>query len=162
MTGRRDARSLDHKTLEELRRLGVARVLAGEPVLQVARRLQVSFVAVYQWMKLYRGGGSEALASQKASGRPPILTAKQLARLKRTIIGKNPQPLNFGPALWTLPLVRHLIRKLFGISFHKTSISRILEQIGLTPQKPVRCAYRRALLGPPINAGSRVRTTSGK
>ncbi|MBI4564032.1 MAG: IS630 family transposase, partial [Planctomycetes bacterium] len=46
-------------------------------------------------------------------------------------------------ALWTLPLVRHLIRKLFGISFHKTSISRILEQIGLTPQKPVRRAYRR-------------------
>ncbi len=143
VTKRRDGRKLDRGTLEELRRLGVSRVLKGEPVLEVARSLEVSFVCVYKWMKLYREGGEAALARRKAPGRRPRLTGKEMARLKRVIIGKTPYQLNLGPALWTLPLVRHLIFKLFGISFHKSRIGRILEQLGLTPQKPVRRSYRR-------------------
>jgi transposase len=143
VTKRRDGRSLDHRTLEELRRLGVARVLAGEAVADVARSLQLTGTSVYRWMEWYRKGGEAALMSTKATGRPRSLTDKQMARLKRTIIGKTPQQLNLGPALWTLPLVKHLIFKLFGIAFHKTSVARILHELGLTPQKPVRRAYRR-------------------
>lgn len=129
--------------MEEFRRLAVARVLKGERVVDVAKSLQVSFVAVYQWLKRYRRGGSAALAGTKAKGRRPTLTGQQLTRLKRILVGKNPEQMNLGPALWTLPLVKNLVRKLFGVEFRRSHIRKILHRLGLTPQRPVRRAYRR-------------------
>ncbi len=49
-TKRRDARSLDHKTLEELRRLAVTRVLAGETHRAVGASLDVHRMTVAKWM----------------------------------------------------------------------------------------------------------------
>jgi transposase len=94
-------------------------------------------------MIAYREEGEEGLESSKATGRNPTLTPRQTERLKRVILGKNPQQLNFGPALWTLPLVSQLIERLYGVVVHKTTVSRILERLGLTPQKPVRRAFKR-------------------
>jgi transposase len=94
-------------------------------------------------MTAYREEGEEGLESSKATGRKPTLTPRQTERLKRVILGKNPQQLNFGPALWTLPLVSQLIERLYGVVVHKTTVSRILERLGLTPQKPVRRAFKR-------------------
>lgn len=143
VTERRDARSLDHATLEEMRRLAVSQVLAGAGHAEVARSLQVHRCTVAKWMMSYRDEGETGLESSKATGRKPTLTARQTERLKRVILGKNPQQLNFGPALWTLPLVSQLIEKLFGVVLHKTTVGRILMHLGLTPQKPVRRAFKR-------------------
>jgi len=139
----RDARSLDHSTLEEMRRLGVKRVLQGETQRSVAQSLEVHFQTVAKWMCWYRSGGDEALESTPATGRHPTLTERQQERLRKTILGKNPQQLNFGPALWTLPLVSQLFERLFGVVLHKTTVSRILSGLGLTPQKPIRRAFKR-------------------
>lgn len=139
----RDARSLDHATLEEMRRLAVSRVLAGERQTDVARSLQVHRCTVAKWVMSYRSEGEAGLESSRGTGRKPTLTARQTERLKRVILGKNPQQLNFGPALWTLPLVSHLIEKLFGAVLHKTTVGRILARLGLTPQKPIRRAFKR-------------------
>ena len=47
----RDARSLDHATLEEMRRLAVKRVLEGrETQAAVARSLEVHPVTVAKWV----------------------------------------------------------------------------------------------------------------
>lgn len=143
VTEPRDARSLDHATLEELRRLAVSRVVAGESQREVARSLQVHYGSVCKWMNWYRNGGDAGLTSTPATGRKPALNGKQLAKLKHVITGKNPQQLNFGPALWTLPLVEELIERMFGAVLHKTTVSRVLHRLGLTPQKPVRRAYGR-------------------
>jgi transposase len=139
----RDARSLDHATLEEMRRLAVRRVLAGESQGSVARSFEVHPHSVARWMAQHRHGGPEALKARKATGRPPTLTRRQMEALKRVIVGKNPQQLNFGPALWTLPLVGELVEQKFGIVLHKTTIARMLRNLGLSPQKPVRRAFLR-------------------
>jgi transposase len=143
VTKPRDARSLDHATLEEMRRLAVSRVLAEEEQAEVARSLQVHRCTVAKWMMTYRREGETGLESTKATGRKPTLTPRQVERLKRVILGKNPQQLNFGPALWTLPLVSQLIERLFGAVLHKTTVTRILGRLGLTPQKPIRRAFKR-------------------
>jgi transposase len=140
---KRDARSLDHATLEEMRRLAVKRVLQGETLKAVAESLEVHFQTVAKWVAWFRDGGEEALESTTATGRPSKLTEAQMRRLKRTILGKNPQQLNFGPTLWTLSLVAHLIERLFGVVLHKVTVGRVLEQLGLTPQKPTRRAFGR-------------------
>jgi transposase len=139
----RDARSLDHATLEEMRRLAVKRVLAGESQVAVASSLEVDKHTVSKWMRCFRGGGEGALASRKASGRPRTLTEKQQQRLRRIIIGKNPQQLHFGPALWTLSLVGALIEQIFGVVHHASTVSRLLHALGITPQKPTRRAFQR-------------------
>jgi transposase len=139
----RDARSLDHRTLEEMRRLAVKRVLHGEPQAQVARSLEVHPHSVWRWIEAFRKRGQEALASRKSTGRPPKLTPAQHRRLMKIIIGKNPQQMNFGPELWTVRLVTELIEKLFGVVMHSVTVIRLLHGLGLTPQKPVKRAFRR-------------------
>lgn len=143
VTKPRDARTLDHATLEEMRRLAVSQVLAGKTHAEVARVFQVNRCTVTKWMISYRQDGEAGLESTKASGRPCALRPRQAERLKRVIIGKNPQQLNFGPALWTLTLVSQLIEQMFGLVLHKTTVGRILERLDLTPQKPIRRAFKR-------------------
>jgi transposase len=140
---RRDARSLDHETLEEMRRLAVRRVEAGESQTAVAASLEVNKHTVSTWMRAFREGGATRLASTKSSGRPPALDERQLARLKRIIVGKTPDQLDFGSVLWTLPIVQETIRRMFDVALHATTVGRILERLGLTPQKPVRRAFQR-------------------
>lgn len=143
VTAQRDARSLDHATLEEMRRLAVARVLQGESQVAVAQSLQVRAPTVWKWVDAWRRGGDAALASTKATGRKPKLTEKQLAKLRATIIGKNPLQLSFGTALWALPVVAAFIEREFDVILHESTVSRLLRRIGLTPQKPQRRAFQR-------------------
>jgi transposase len=91
----------------------------------------------------YRAGGEEALASRKAPGPKSKLDARQQERLRRILVGKNPQQLSFPFALWTLPLVGQLVRRLFGVVLHKTTIARMLHRMGLSPQKPTKRAFCR-------------------
>ncbi len=140
---RRDARSLDHATLEEMRRLAVQRVVAGEGQRAVSRSLQLHHCTVSKWMRALREGGEDALASTKASGPAFALSDTELRTVSRIVIGKDPRQLNFGPALWTLPLVAHLIEMRFGKVLHKSTVGRILHRLGITPQKPVRRAFAR-------------------
>lgn len=140
---KRDARKLPRKTQEELRRLAVQRVLHGETHEQVARSLQVNHKTVSKWMMRYNAGGEEALAMRKAPGPKTKLTEKQRKRLYRMITTKTPQQLRFDFALWSLPLIAELIEREFNVVLHKTTISRMLHKMGLTPQVPARHAFRR-------------------
>ena len=140
---KRDARSLDHATLEEMRRLAVSRVLAGETQRAVAASLQVHHGAVWKWMRTYRTEGADGLTSTKSTGRPRTLTEKQRLRVRAMIVGKNPMQLGFAFALWTVPAVRAVIEKKFGVVLHDTTVLRLLRSMGLSPQKPVRRAFQR-------------------
>jgi transposase len=140
---KRDARSLSHSTLEEMRRLAVARVLKGETQRGVARSLQVHSLTVWKWMEAYRKKGDAGLISRKATGRPPTLTAKQQKRLLRLIVDHTPMQLKFPFALWTIPVVQQVIEQKFGVVLHKGTVGRLLRRMGLTPQQPVRRAFRR-------------------
>jgi transposase len=73
----------------------------------------------------------------------PILSDTQVKVLHRIIIGKNPNQLNFGSVLWTLPVIAQLIEVRFGVVLHATTVARILHRLGLTPQRPVRRAFQR-------------------
>src|ERR1700756_2621793 len=67
---RRDARALDHKTLEEIRIRAVERVQAGESPEVVIRTLGYSRSCIYTWLALYRAGGWGALRARALTGRP--------------------------------------------------------------------------------------------
>ncbi len=142
--GKRDARSLDHATLEEMRRLAVKRVVeGGETQTAVAHSLEVHPVTVAKWVGTYRRQGDAGLARRIAPGPRPKLTAKQQVQLRRWIIDRTPQQFRFPFALWTLPLVTQLIEQRFGVVLHQTTVARLLARLGLSPQRPLRRAFTR-------------------
>ena len=110
---------------------------------QVAKLFDVSPKTVSRWVCEFRDGGEAALRARKATGRPRELGEAEIRRLRRVIVGKNPAQLNFGVLLWTLPILQQLVLRLFGKKLHPVTVGRYLEQLGLTPQKPLRRAVQR-------------------
>ena len=70
-------------------------------------------------------------------GRPPKITGSQIEWIYRTTAGKTPQQYRFEFALWTLDLVRWLIDERFGIRLSKPSAWRLMNQMGLSAQRPL-------------------------
>lgn len=137
-----DCRGLGHKTLSELRRRAVARVQEGQSPEAVAKSLGINRTTIYDWLALYRKGGWSALEARKRGGRTPKLDGKTLRWLHRTITTKNPLQLKFPFALWTCEMIRELIRRRFGVKLSRTSVNRLLTQLGLSAQRPLWRAYQ--------------------
>jgi transposase len=137
-----DCRGLDHKTLSELRRRAVAAVQDGQSPEVVAASLGINRTTIYDWLALYRKGGWGALEARKRGGRTPKLDGKKLAWLYRTITTKNPLQLQFPFALWTCEMIRELIARRFKVKLSRTSVNRLLTQLGLSAQRPLWRAYQ--------------------
>ncbi len=137
-----DGRKLDHKTLEALRIRTVERVLDGEDPEELAKGLGMNRATVYRWVQKYHYGGWAALKAKPVPGRPPKLATHQLAWLVRTLREKNPLQLNFSFALWTVPMVRTLIREELGVRLSEVSVWRLLRNLGFTPQRPKHKAHQ--------------------
>ena len=134
---RRDARELDHKTLEEIRIRAVEQVQAGESPEAVIKALGFSRSCIYTWLALYRAGGWGALKAQVLKGRPMKISAAQMKWLYETVTGKNPLQFRFEFALWTREMIRMLLREEFSLKLSVSSVGRLLRQLGLSCQRPL-------------------------
>jgi transposase len=139
---RTDARRLSHDKLTEIRRRGVEAVQGGESPEVVARVLGVSRASVYGWLALFRSGGWGALDARKRGGRRPKLDAKAIGWIYRTVAGGDPRQFKFPFALWTSAILRTVLRRELGIELSRASICRLLNQLGLTAQRPLWRAYQ--------------------
>lgn len=137
-----DARRLTHTTLTELRKRGVGSVQDGQSPETVALALGINRATMYGWLARYRDGGWGALDARKRGGRKPKLDAKAIRWIYKTVTEKNPLQLKFTFALWTAKMIGQLISKRFKIKMSKSSVCRLLSQLGLTPQRPVWRAYQ--------------------
>jgi transposase len=140
----RDGRTLDHKTLEEIRRMAVERVQEGEAPSVVIASYGFCRTTIYKWLReVRRGGRGDPLLSSKGTGRPPKLTGKQKRQVFRWINGKDPRQYGFDFGLWTRQIVAALIAERFGIELSLASVGKLLANLNLTPQKPLQRAYER-------------------
>jgi transposase len=144
-TMKRDGRTLDHATLETIRRMAVQRVREGERASDVIASFGMHRCTIYSWLKAARGRGHglKALAAKPASGRPRTLTVGQEHQVFRWINGKNPMQYGFDFGLWTRQIARDLIAQRFGVTLSLASVGGLLARVGLTPQKPLQRAYQR-------------------
>ena len=142
---RRDGRTLDHTTLEEMRRLAVERMRAGERPAAVAASfgLHRSWAYKIQAAVRGRGHGLKVLCARRATGRPRTLTPAQERQVFRWVHGKSPLQYGFDFGLWTRQVVQALIADRFAVTLSLASIGALLARLDLTVQKPLQRAYQR-------------------
>lgn len=142
---KRDGRTLDHKTLEEIRRMAVQRVREGEKPSAVIASFGFGRTVIYKWLNAAagRGHGLKALGSTRGTGRPRTLTAAQERQVFRWVNGRDPRQYGLDFGLWTRRIVALLIEQKFGVRLGVTAVGALLAKLGLTPQKPLQRAYQR-------------------
>lgn len=142
---KRDGRRLDHQTLEEIRRMAVARVREGERPADVIASFGFHRTSIYRWLKASagRGRGLKALRSTRGTGRPRTLSAAQERQVFRWVNGRDPRQYGLDFGLWTRAVVAELIEQKFGVRLGVTAVGALLAKLKLTPQKPLQRAYQR-------------------
>jgi len=138
-----DGRTLSHEVSEHIRIMAVRRVREGERPSDVIRSYGLCRTTIYRWLRASRRGGEKALASRKAPGPAPKLTPRQKRQVFRWINGKDPRQYGFDFGLWTRTIVQALVRERFGAELSVTAVGRMLAELQITPQKPLRRAYER-------------------
>ena len=129
--------------MAERRAEGVRLLKAGElSRSSIARQLGVSEAAVSKWKRQLDEKGSEALEMRKAPGRPPKLDKSSKAKLVETL-KMGAVAAGFPTEQWTQSRVQAIIKRDYGVSYHKNHISRLLHDLGWSVQKPETRALER-------------------
>ena len=129
--------------MAERRAEGVRLLKAGElSQASIAGQLGVSEAAVSKWKRLLAEQGDEALKMRKAPGRPPKLDENSKASLVETLKAGAIRA-GFPTEQWTQARVRTVIKRDYGVNYHKNHISRLLHDLGWSVQKPETRALER-------------------
>ena len=126
----------------ERRRGVVEAVQRGEAVAVVARVFGVAVRSVFDWLSWYRRRGWDALREGSRAGRPSKVSGPVLRWLYRAITLGSPLQYQFEFCLWTLAIIRQMLRREQGIELSKSAVSRLLAQLGLSPQRPLYKRYK--------------------
>ncbi|MFT3767500.1 MAG: winged helix-turn-helix domain-containing protein [Minicystis sp.] len=110
--------------------------------IEIAEALGVTKSAVCQWLSRARREGAEALHNHMPPGPTPRLTEAQRAQLP-ALLQRGAEAFGFTGDIWTTPRVAEVIRREFGVSYHRAHISKVLRDIGWSLQKPARRAIQR-------------------
>ena len=138
-----DGRKIPHDTSELIRRWAVRRVKAGESPSAVMKSYGLCRTTIYRWLRAEQRGGEKALRARKHAGPKTKLEAAQKLKVRRWISGKDPRQYGFDFGLWTRQIVAALIAEKFAIKLGVTAVGRLLAELDITPQKPLRRAYER-------------------
>lgn len=109
----------------------------------IAAALGATESAVSRWLAAARLGGLEALTSHTdRRGVAPRLTPDQV-RLIPDFLWHGAEAYGFRGDVWTCGRVAGVIREEFDVSYSNSQVSRLLKQLGWTPQIPITRAIQR-------------------
>jgi transposase len=108
----------------------------------IAEALGVTEGAVSQWLAAARRGGADALRSHPAPGPSPKLTPSQ-RQLIPDFLWHGAEAYGFRGEAWTCARVARVLEEEFGVSYSKSQVSRVLRDLGWTPQVPITRAVQR-------------------
>jgi len=138
-----DGRSIDRKALDVIRRMAFDRIESGENVKEVMESYGLCRTTYYKWEDKRQERGVVELVSLRPTGRPSPLTERQKSQVFIWINGKDPRQYGFDFGLWTRKIVSALILEKFKVDMGLTAVGRLLAELNITPQKPLRRAYER-------------------
>jgi transposase len=136
-------KKLTREQLAERRAEGVRLLEAGEmKQVEIARYLGVTEAAVSKWKRQLSEEGPQALQLRKATGRPPKLNEATKQALI-TKLEEGAVVAGFPTEQWTQARVKKVIEREFGVRYHRNYISRLLNDLGWSVQKPDSRAIER-------------------
>ncbi len=141
-----DFRKLDQKSQEKLRIQAIKMVKNGRTHLEVSDFLGIKRQVVSKWWALYKVAGISGL---KMKSRANVtdkskVSVNQGRAVRKIILEKTPDQLNFGFMLWTREAVRLTLKKIYQINIGLSAVGRLLKKMGLSPQKPMKKAYEQS------------------
>src|ERR1043165_5847515 len=137
---RKPAKKPDWKELRRFRALDLRD--EGWTQIEIAEALGVTKMAVSKWLKAAREQGAQALKSRPHQGAVPKLMKTELEALPE-LLSIGSESYGFRGDVWTCERVAHVIEWEFGVSYHKSHVSRLLKELDWTPQKPATRATQR-------------------
>jgi len=138
-----DPEHFDPTDLQEWRRMRAWHLKQlGWKQRQIVVALGVREGTVSRWSDRARRDGPTALLSHPAHGRPAKLRPDQL-RLVPDFLSHGAEAYGFRGEVWTCARVAKVIEEEFGVSSHKSHVSRLLKELGWTPQMPIARAIQR-------------------
>src|SRR6201987_5476490 len=130
------------RSTSEERLRAVQLLKEGNEAALVARMFGVSRAIVFRWQQKYDAGGPLALETKKTPGPAARLSPTQMSQLYAMVTGCDPRQLQFDFGLWTRKIIRDLIRREFGVKLSEVQVGRLLNKMGLSPQRPLYRAYQ--------------------
>ena len=115
---------------------------AGWSQRRIAEALGVTEAAVSRWIAIARADGPAALQARPRPHGPVKLTRAQLDLLP-DFLSHGAEAYGFRGEVWTCARVAQVIRQEFGVTYHKAHVSRLLQALDWTPQKPLLRAAQR-------------------
>ena len=128
--------------LEARRHRALALVTRGLSLNAIARTLGCAASSVMRWRDAFRRGGLAGLKVRAAPGRPPKLSRAQQRRLIRRLV-KGARAHGYRTELWTTARIAEVIRRTFGVHYHRDHVGRLMHQLGWSHQKPETRALER-------------------
>jgi transposase len=121
--------------LEDRRRRALALWDTGLSLNQVGRRIRCAASSVLRWLKARRRGGPDALRVRFSPGRPLKLGKTQRRRLVKLLL-QGPLAHGYRTSLWTTQRIAEVIRREFGVHYHRDHVGRLMHRLNWTHQKP--------------------------
>jgi transposase len=108
----------------------------------VARWVESSRQSVMRWSRLLEQDGLRGLRRAARIGRPPRLTDQQLEQLTKRLKAGSAAT---AARVWTLPRIRRLIEREFGVRLSTSSVWRTLQRMGWSVHRPANGARAQGL-----------------
>lgn len=121
--------------LEERRRIGIGLLRQGLSLEEVSRRIGCHASSVFRWREAYRQNGKVGLKAKPITGRPPKLVARDLSRLVQ-LLSQGPRAHGYDTDVWTTSRIAKVIRRNFGVSYHRDHIGRLMTSLNWKFKKP--------------------------
>jgi len=130
------------EVLAARRRRALALLDEGLSLNAVGRRLGCQASSVMRWRDARAQLGDGVFEIRTSPGRPPRLSPADQRRLLRLLV-QGPLAHGHATDVWTCGRVAQLIRRTFGVRYHRDHVGRLLGQLGWSYQKPERRALER-------------------
>jgi transposase len=128
--------------LEDRRRRALALWDTGLSLNEVGRRIRCAPSSVMRWLRARRRGGPHALRVRRSPGRPLKLGRSERCRLLRLLLKGAPAH-GYRTQLWTTARIAEIIRRQFGVRYHRDHVGRLMHSLNWSPQKPETRAVER-------------------
>jgi transposase len=134
---------VDSREIQEWRRLRAVELdQLGWWEVDIAEALGVHKGTVSKWLAVAKQKGANALLAHPTAGHPPKLSDAQ-KRLIPEFLWHGAEAYGFRGEVWTCARIAQVVQREFGILYHKDHVSRLMQELGWTPQVPITRALQR-------------------